>query len=149
VEPATNKIYFYMDGELIGSHISEHPDNFSKKLYRLYLQGFVTNSGKSIGLVDYVRIGAISDGPSISTLTPSIEFEFGIDRSDMDYTYLDLSEPNPELCRQACIEDSRCAAFTYVKPGFLSTNTRCYLKDPVPEPSVNECCISGVKVDIE
>jgi hypothetical protein len=48
-----------MDGELIGSFVSKYPDKFSNALYDLYVQGWVNNSGKSTGLVDYVRIGPL------------------------------------------------------------------------------------------
>jgi hypothetical protein len=61
LEPAASKIYYYMDGKPVGSFISEYPDEFNNVLYDLYVQGFVYKTGKSVGLVDYVRIGSIDD----------------------------------------------------------------------------------------
>jgi len=92
---------------------------------------------------------------SMPTMTPtfaptptpmaSIELEDNIDRLGMDYSNFDLPEADPELCWQACLKDSRCAAFTYVKPGIQASNARCWLKYGVPQPLTDGCCISGVK----
>lgn len=43
-----------------------------------------------------------------------------------------------------CDKDGQCKAFTYVKPG-RTPYGECFLKNPVPEPSGSDCCISGVK----
>jgi hypothetical protein len=75
----------------------------------------------------------------------SVELEINIDRLGMDYSNFDLSKADPELCWQACLEDSRCVAFTYVKPGIQASNARCWLKYDVPDPVTDDCCISGVK----
>lgn len=48
------------------------------------------------------------------------------------------------VCRAACDGDRNCRAWTYVVPG-RQPNGECFLKDSVPEPSVSDCCISGVK----
>ncbi|MDO8419330.1 MAG: PAN domain-containing protein [Rubrivivax sp.] len=61
-----------------------------------------------------------------------------------DYTDLDLPAPDPALCAQACKDDAKCKAWTYVKPGVQVDGARCWLKDKVPPPSPEENCISGV-----
>lgn len=48
------------------------------------------------------------------------------------------------VCRAACDGDRNCRAWTYVVPG-RQPNGECFLKDSVPEPSVSDCCISGIK----
>gem|GEM_PF-4669469 len=62
-----------------------------------------------------------------------------------DYRGFDLDRSDPELCRTACAADQQCRAYTYMKPGIQGPNARCYLKNPVPPQTANECCVSGVK----
>ncbi len=62
-----------------------------------------------------------------------------------DYKNFDLTEPRPELCRDACREDGRCRAFTYVKPGIQGKQARCWLKQKASPPKPAQCCVSGVK----
>jgi hypothetical protein len=62
-----------------------------------------------------------------------------------DYANFDLQQPNYELCRQACANDSRCLAYAYVQPGVQSANGRCWLKSTVPASQANACCTSGVR----
>jgi hypothetical protein len=56
----------------------------------------------------------------------------------------DLAAPDPALCAQACSEEPQCVAFVYVKPGTQGPNARCWLKNGIPTPIKDECCISGV-----
>jgi hypothetical protein len=72
--------------------------------------------------------------------------EYSIDRSGGDYRKLDLprSEPDGASCRSACDADTRCRAWTYVRPGYGSASARCYLKDKITRPRSKPCCISGV-----
>ena len=88
----------------------------------------------------------ITPSPS-PTVSITIGLEYGIDRKGMDYTSFDLPNADPELCMQACLDDANCVAFTYVKPGEQGESARCWLKSGVPEPIVDDCCISGVKPD--
>ena len=88
----------------------------------------------------------ITPSPS-PTVSSTIGLEYGIDRKGMDYTSFDLPNADPELCMQACLDDANCVAFTYVKPGEQGESARCWLKSGVPEPIVDDCCISGVKPD--
>ena len=72
------------------------------------------------------------------------------DLSDMDrpgnnYRNFDLPQPDPNLCLEACQKESRCKAFTYVKPGVQGRSARCWLKDAVPPEKPSDCCVSGVK----
>ena len=63
----------------------------------------------------------------------------------MDYRNFGLSSPDPRLCEQACNDDSKCMAFTYVKPGIQGREARCWLKSGVPQPVRDPNCVSGVK----
>ena len=71
--------------------------------------------------------------------------EYDVDRLGGDFTNFDLSETRPEICQGACARDSRCVAWTYVKPGVQGPYARCWLKSIVPNPISNSCCVSGVK----
>jgi len=87
--------------------------------------------------------------PGVGVITPAAGFESDTDRPGMDYRSFDLSEPRPELCRQACEQEHQCKSFTYVKPGVQGPSARCWLKSGVPAPVKSSCCISGLKISKE
>jgi hypothetical protein len=72
-------------------------------------------------------------------------FEVNTDRPGKDLKVLELPQPNPELCRDACQEEAACKAFTYVKPGAQVPGPRCHLKSEAPPAQPSDCCASGVK----
>jgi hypothetical protein len=67
------------------------------------------------------------------------------DRPGNNYRNFDLPQPDPGLCQDSCRKESRCRAFTYVKPGIQGSKARCWLKDAVPPEKPSDCCISGVR----
>ena len=69
--------------------------------------------------------------------------EYGVDRLGFDYRSFELSDADPKICQSSCSVDHQCKAWTYVKPGVQGNLARCWLKDKVPQPRVNDCCISG------
>jgi hypothetical protein len=71
--------------------------------------------------------------------------ELSTDRPGSDYRSFDLPQPVPEICQSACFAEAPCVAFTYVRPGVQGPSARCWLKSGVPQPSPNDCCVSGVK----
>ncbi len=74
---------------------------------------------------------------------PSMPFELNTNRPGGDFRSFDLDEARPELCREACLQDPRCRAFTYVKPGVQGRLARCWLKDSRTRAEPAPCCISG------
>ena len=71
--------------------------------------------------------------------------EFAIDRGGGDYRSVELSpDPTGLSCKAACEGDSRCRAWTYLRPGYGGPAARCFLKDKVKPPRHKPCCISGV-----
>ncbi len=76
-----------------------------------------------------------------STMT----WEPDTDRPGSDLRSFALDTADPQLCAQACANDPKCRAFTYVKPGIQGSKARCWLKSGVPSPRAKPCCISGVK----
>ena len=71
--------------------------------------------------------------------------EFSIDRHGGDYRKFEIKpDPRGESCAQACKADSRCRAWTYVRPGYSGPAGHCHLKSRIPRPRRKPCCISGV-----
>lgn len=70
----------------------------------------------------------------------------GGDRPGNDLSVINLPQPNPTLCQNACDGNANCQAWTFVKPGIQGPQARCYLKNPIPAQVANSCCISGVKL---
>ncbi len=71
--------------------------------------------------------------------------EFSIDRLGGDYRNFDVApDPTGAACKTACEGENRCRAWTYVRPGYIGSSARCYLKDKLKPPRRKPCCISGV-----
>jgi hypothetical protein len=71
--------------------------------------------------------------------------EYGIDRTGGDYRSFDsATDPAGAPCRAICEGESRCRAWTYVRPGYIGASARCYLKSRLTRPRRKPCCISGV-----
>ncbi len=74
--------------------------------------------------------------------------EAGIVRAGAMSHQVQLSDPRPEACRDACQKDARCRAFVFVRPGVPENRGAlplCQLKDSAGAPVRNGCCTSGVK----
>lgn len=65
--------------------------------------------------------------------------EMKTDRPGQDYHHFQANHFS--ICATSCATIEKCRAYTYVS----STKT-CWLKDSVPKPTSNNCCISGVKL---
>lgn len=98
-------------------------------------------SGCAIRLTPIVPAPVIVAGPSYS----GAGLEINVNRPGSDYRSFDLGAPRPEECQNACLGDPACVAFTYVNPGVQGPNARCWLKNSVPPPNPDGCCVSGVK----
>jgi hypothetical protein len=81
--------------------------------------------------------GYVSSGSAV--------LEVNVERPGSDYRSFDLAAPRPEECRDTCMVEPRCFAFTYVNPGVQGPNARCWLKNAIPTATPNACCVSGVK----
>jgi len=75
----------------------------------------------------------------------SKDSEFGIDRLGGDYRNFE-TEPDGAgaACAKACKDETRCRAWTYMRPGYQGATARCFLKAKVTVPRHRPCCISGV-----
>jgi hypothetical protein len=57
--------------------------------------------------------------------------------------YANFNADSQYVCRNACGGDSRCQAWTWVKPGIQGPSGRCWLKHRVPTLVKDGCCNSG------
>jgi hypothetical protein len=65
----------------------------------------------------------------------------GFDLPGSDYA--NFAASSAFVCRNTCGGDSRCQAWTWVKPGLQGPTGRCWLKHRVPALVRNDCCNSG------
>lgn len=70
----------------------------------------------------------------------------GFDMPGSDYEH--FSATSPFICRDSCGGDTRCQAWTWVKPGIQGPNAQCWLKTKVPNMVKNDCCSSGPRRSI-
>jgi len=81
--------------------------------------------------------------PGIPEATP-FSIEQNVNRSGGDFLrYQQIG--HHERCRQLCDGDARCVSFTWVRPGRQGPTGNCWLKNSIPRPNRDNCCISGVK----
>jgi hypothetical protein len=73
------------------------------------------------------------------------EAEYSIDRIGGDYRSFETPlDPRGKACAAACKADSRCRAWTYLRPGYGTAAAQCFLKNTIKPPSRSPCCVSGV-----
>lgn len=82
---------------------------------------------------------------TVTAIQPGSGLEMNTNRPGQDYRNFDLSAPDPKACQTACLEDMKCRAYTYIKPGIQGPNARCWLKSGIPPAESAPCCVSGVK----
>jgi hypothetical protein len=82
--------------------------------------------------------------PDVTASVPGGEMEPDTNRPGDDYASFDLAVPDPQACADACREDEKCTAFTYVKPGIQGEQARCWLKSGIPDAHPDACCVSGI-----
>ena len=111
-------------------------------LVLLLILGFST----AVNLIPLAQ-PAIAQVTPLSTTIPrfTVTAEFGRDRAGSDYSRFPI-EPFASVCQQSCVNDNRCSAYTYVRPGVQGASAICYLKTVAPASTPNSCCVSGVKL---
>jgi PAN domain len=77
-------------------------------------------------------------------LTMSSSSAFAVDGTNLPgHDYADFNAPSAFVCRTTCGGESRCQAYTWVKPGFQGPSGHCWLKDTLPSIVKDQCCDSG------
>ena len=73
--------------------------------------------------------------------------EWDMDYKEADYKNLDLPTSDPTLCEDACAEDPKCMAWTYIKPNTVQgPHARCWLKHSIPLKQSNPNTVTGYKI---
>ena len=71
-----------------------------------------------------------------------------INRPGSDIANMALPAPNPAMCQQQCADNAACHSWTYVNPGVQGPQAHCWIKGGMPLEQADNCCTSGVKVEI-
>jgi hypothetical protein len=58
--------------------------------------------------------------------------------------YANFEANSAFVCSNTCGGESKCRAFTYVKPGLQGAAGRCWLKNKTPQAFRDPCCVSGL-----
>jgi PAN domain len=76
------------------------------------------------------------------TCEKPLRFEYNTNRPGGDLRNGTASDA--VQCSYSCVDEQRCRAFTWVRPGIQGPQAQCWLKSTVPSPVRNACCTSGV-----
>ena len=80
---------------------------------------------------------------SLSLADRHTTFEKNTDRMGSDYKKIDNIDAR--ACRKACIIETPCKAWTFVKENTIQgPNSHCYLKNAIPQKTYNTACTSGL-----
>ena len=69
----------------------------------------------------------------------------GFDRRGGDYTNFTIRSGDPAVCATRCERDNRCRAWAFSYPRSENAHAQCWLKNKVPPPVEDKCCVSGVR----
>jgi hypothetical protein len=69
-----------------------------------------------------------------------------VDRPGSDFKILWL-RGGLQACQEACAQNPLCKSYTYVRPEVEGRLEGCWMKNGVPPPVEDGCCVSGVKSD--
>jgi hypothetical protein len=85
--------------------------------------------------------------PPTSDLTGVMTIEPDTIRRGDEYRsfVIDARRANPYVCRDACLREPQCMAFTYVRPDRRGGAATCQLKSSAPLATADTCCVSGVR----
>jgi hypothetical protein len=73
----------------------------------------------------------------------AVTVEPDVDRPGGDYRSFDLPAPEYSRCENACADDLRCQAYTYVPPGVQGPSARCWIKAQLPSDVSSRGMLSG------
>jgi uncharacterized protein YkwD len=114
-------------------------------IYTVFSTQIVVQLGENWMFIKRIVLLVLLLGSFSLPVVADISREENTDRPGMDYNTISLDTPDVSLCDQACQDDDRCMAYTYVKPGVQGRKANCWLKSGVPNPVSSKDCISGVK----
>ena len=69
---------------------------------------------------------------------------FAVDGTNLPgHDYANFDAPSAFVCRTSCGGESRCQAYTWVKPGIQGPSGHCWLKNSLPAIVKDTCCDSA------
>jgi hypothetical protein len=71
--------------------------------------------------------------------------QVGYDRKGGDYTFFKVPTGDPAACAARCEREARCRAWNFAYPRTANASAICWLKNSVPPPVADSCCVSGVR----
>ena len=82
----------------------------------------------------------------LMALVPSSAFaQTGFDRRGGDYNKFEIRTGDPAVCASRCERDAKCRAWSFSYPRTANKLATCWLKNKVPPPVADPCCMSGVR----
>jgi hypothetical protein len=122
---------------------------------RVRLLGLVVLTGAVLAHLSCgsVNGGGGSSGPGTSKVPPSGgaiwgPLEYDTNRPGSDIWGGVSDQANPNLCKDLCRKTAGCKAYTWVKAGVQANKARCWLKNKVPPPVNDQCCVSGMSSEM-
>jgi hypothetical protein len=100
-------------------------------------------SNRRLGLATCVVLFFAAYLP-VNSVTADESYLPDVDLPGYVFRNFDLPRPRPRLCESACQNDKSCRAWTFVRVGVLGPVASCFLKNQVPKPRPDDCCVSGV-----
>lgn len=97
-----------------------------------------------ITLYFYAAAGSAAGGEANPRRQAWVEQD--VDRPGSDFQILWL-RGGPEECQAACAQHPLCRSYTYVRSGIPGRLMGCWLKNGIPPPVADGCCVSGVKTE--
>jgi hypothetical protein len=136
---------------------SGEPSGSSRKWVPFVVAAMACLVVTAAGILTYRSITSTSPDSTLPAAAPGAprhaapiaqmsEREDGKDRRGGDYLCFDVRTDHIEDCEAACKAETKCAAWTYVRPAVISPNARCCMKSVIPAASDNTCCVSGTKI---
>jgi hypothetical protein len=78
----------------------------------------------------------------VANAPPTFTTVYGMDLPGNNYRDFSI-DGGAEACEKACAGDSKCKAYTWVKPGVQGAKAVCWLKTGASVPETNTNCVSG------
>lgn len=78
-------------------------------------------------------------------ISGAAQAQSGFDRRGGDFLKFDVRSGDPAECAQRCERDGRCQSWAFAYPRSEKAYAQCWLKNKVPPPSADKCCVSGVR----
>jgi len=82
---------------------------------------------------------------ALLALVTAAQAQVGYDRRGGDYTYFKVPTGDPAVCAARCEREARCRAWNFAYPRTANASAICWLKNQVPPPVADACCVSGVR----